>query len=38
VTGTISYPGGSHVPSKPVAIMQVENGEVAFDTTVTPQS
>jgi branched-chain amino acid transport system substrate-binding protein len=38
VTGTISYPDGSRVPSKPVAIMHVENGKVAFDTTVTPQS
>ena len=37
VTGTITYRSGSHVPSKPVAIMQVENGKVTFDTTVTPK-
>jgi branched-chain amino acid transport system substrate-binding protein len=38
VTGTIAYPGGSQVPSKPVAIMHVEDGKVSFETTVTPKS
>lgn len=37
VTGTIAYPGDSQVPSKPVAIMHVENGEMSFETTVTPE-
>ena len=38
VTGAIAYVGGSRVPSKPVAIMQVEAGKVALKTTVTPKS
>ena len=38
VTGAIAYHGGSQVPSKPVAIMHVENGVVKFQTTVTPKS
>ncbi|MEF2548185.1 ABC transporter substrate-binding protein [Aurantimonas sp. E1-2-R+4] len=38
VTGTIAYKEGSRVPSKPVAIMKVVDGEVTFDTTVTPQN
>jgi branched-chain amino acid transport system substrate-binding protein len=38
VTGTIAYPGDSQVPSKPVAIMHVEDGKVSFETTVTPKS
>ncbi len=38
VTGTIAYPGDSHVPSKPVAIMHVEDGKISFETTVTPKS
>jgi branched-chain amino acid transport system substrate-binding protein len=37
VTGTIAYPAGKRVPSKPVAIMHVEKGEVKLDTTVTPK-
>ena len=37
VTGTISYPKDSRVPSKPVAIMHVVNGDVKFETTVTPE-
>ncbi len=36
VTGEISYMGDSRVPSKPVAIMNVEGGEMSFLTTVTP--
>jgi branched-chain amino acid transport system substrate-binding protein len=38
VTGTIAYPGDSHVPSKPVAIMHVVNGKMSFETMVTPQA
>ena len=38
VTGAIAYVGGSRVPSKPVAIMQVDAGKVALKTTVTPKS
>lgn len=37
VTGTIAYKDGSRVPSKPVAIMHVVDGEVKFETTVTPK-
>ncbi len=38
VTGKIAYLEGSRVPSKPVAIMNVEGGEMSFLTTVTPGS
>ncbi|MEZ5779502.1 MAG: ABC transporter substrate-binding protein [Paracoccaceae bacterium] len=38
VTGTITYPEGSRVPSKPVAIIKVDGGEMSFETTVTPKS
>ena len=38
VTGTIAYLGDSHVPSKPVAIMHVEDGKMGFETTVTPKA
>lgn len=38
VTGKIAYVGGSQVPSKPVAIMKVDGGEMSFVTTVTPAS
>jgi branched-chain amino acid transport system substrate-binding protein len=37
VTGTIAYPSGKRVPSKPVAIMHVEKGTVKLETTVTPK-
>ena len=37
VTGKIAYPAGSRVPSKPVAIMHVQKGEVKLETTVTPK-
>ncbi|MGV8989485.1 MAG: ABC transporter substrate-binding protein [Cypionkella sp.] len=37
VTGAIAYVGGSRVPSKPVAIMQVVDGTVSLLTTVTPK-
>ncbi|MDJ0933583.1 ABC transporter substrate-binding protein [Breoghania sp.] len=37
VTGALTYPEGSRVPSKPVAIMHVDKGRVDFDTIVTPQ-
>jgi ABC-type cobalamin/Fe3+-siderophores transport system ATPase subunit len=37
VTGAIAYVGGSRVPSKPVAIMQVVDGAVSLLTTVTPK-
>jgi branched-chain amino acid transport system substrate-binding protein len=38
VTGTIAYPAGKRVPSKPVAVMHVQKGEVKLETTVTPKS
>ena len=38
VTGKIAYPDGSHVPSKPVAIMHVEDGKMSLETTVTPEA
>lgn len=38
VTGTIAYPAGIRVPSKPVAVMHVEKGEVKLETTVTPKT
>lgn len=38
VTGKIAFLDGSRVPSKPVAIMNVEGGEMSFLTTVTPES
>lgn len=38
VTGKIAYIDGSRVPSKPVAIMNVDGGEMSFVTTVTPGS
>ena len=38
VTGKIAFLDGSRVPSKPVAIMNVEGGEMSFLTTVTPGS
>ena len=38
VTGKIAYLDGSRVPSKPVAIMNVEGGQMSFLTTVTPGS
>lgn len=38
VTGLIAYPGDSHVPSKPVAIMNVEDGKMSFEAMVTPKS
>jgi branched-chain amino acid transport system substrate-binding protein len=37
VTGTIAYPAGKRVPSKPVAVMHVEKGTVKLETTVTPK-
>jgi branched-chain amino acid transport system substrate-binding protein len=37
VTGNIAFKNGSHVPSKPVAVMYVEKGEVNLKTTVTPE-
>ena len=37
VTGTIAFPEGERVPSKPVALMKVEDGTIAFETTVTPK-
>lgn len=37
VTGAIAYVGDSRVPSKPVAIMQVEAGKVSLKTTLTPK-
>ena len=37
VTGTIAYKDSSRVPSKPVAIMHADKGEVKFETTVTPK-
>ena len=37
VTGALTYPEGSHVPSKPVAIMHVDKGNVDFEETVTPK-
>ena len=36
VTGAITYKGDSRVPSKPVAIMKVEDGNMSFLTSVTP--
>lgn len=36
VTGAITFKGDSRVPSKPVAIMNVEDGKMSFLTTVTP--
>lgn len=36
VTGTIAYKKGNRVPSKPVAIMYVDHGQVEFKRTVTP--
>jgi len=38
VTGKIAYMNGSRVPSKPVAIMYVDHGQVEFKTTVTPSN
>ncbi|BDA83606.1 amino acid ABC transporter substrate-binding protein [Aureimonas sp. SA4125] len=38
VTGTIAYPAGSRVPSKPVAVMKTDKGTVKFEVTVTPKS
>ena len=38
VTGTIAYPGDSHVPSKPVAIIHVKDGKMSLETTVTPEA
>ena len=37
VTGAIAYVGDSRVPSKPVAIMQLEAGKVSLKTTLTPK-
>jgi branched-chain amino acid transport system substrate-binding protein len=37
VTGNIAFKNGSHVPSKPVAVMYVEKGKVNLKTTVTPE-
>jgi len=37
VTGTIAYPAGVRVPSKPVAVMHVQKGDVKLETTVTPK-
>lgn len=38
VTGAIAYVEGSRVPSKPVAIMQVDAGTISLKTTVTPKN
>ncbi|MDT8854661.1 ABC transporter substrate-binding protein [Paracoccaceae bacterium Fryx2] len=38
VTGAIAYIDGSRVPSKRVAIMQVDAGKITLNTTVTPRS
>ena len=38
MTGTIAYPGDSHVPSKPVAIIHVKDGKMSLETTVTPEA
>lgn len=37
VTGTIAYPKGVRVPSKPVAVMHVVDGTISLDTTLTPK-
>jgi len=37
VTGNIAFKNGSHVPSKPVAVMYVDHGKVNLKTTVTPE-
>jgi branched-chain amino acid transport system substrate-binding protein len=37
VTGTIAFKNGSHVPSKPVAVMYDDHGKVGLKTTVTPE-
>ncbi|WAJ28183.1 ABC transporter substrate-binding protein [Antarcticirhabdus aurantiaca] len=37
VTGTIVYPEGGRVPTKPVAIIKVGEGKMNFETTVTPK-
>jgi branched-chain amino acid transport system substrate-binding protein len=38
VTGSLAFPAGSRVPSKPVAVMKVDGGKVALATTVTPKT
>jgi branched-chain amino acid transport system substrate-binding protein len=37
VTGNIAFKNGSHVPSKPVAVMYDDHGKVGLKTTVTPE-